>query len=153
MVCARPSEIHKDDQGRLHNESGLAIKYPDNWGLYSINGVVVDEQIVLRPETITVEQIQNESNQEKRRIMIERHGADKYLQAINATIVDVDLRGVQGGGARALMKDDEGDCWFIGTDGSTDRVYNMYVGKGFTSCKAAHEALSGFNEELIKAEG
>ena len=153
MVCARPTEIHRDDQGRLHNENGLAIKYLDGWGLYAINGVTVSEQIVLRPETLTINQIQKESNQEKRRIMIERFGVDKYLQAINATIVDVDMRGVIGAGARALMKDDKGDCWFIGTDGSTDRVYNMYVGQGYTTCKEAHEALCGFSESLIKAEG
>ena len=153
MVCARPTEIHRDDQGRLHNENGLAIKYLDGWGLYVINGVTVNEQIVLRPETLTINQIQKESNQEKRRIMIERFGVDKYLQAINATIVDVDMRGVIGAGARALMKDDKGDCWFIGTDGSTDRVYNMYVGQGYTTCKEAHEALCGFSESLIKAEG
>ena len=63
------------------------------------------------------------------------------------------MRGVVGAGARALMKDDKDDMWFIGTDGSTDRVYNMYVGKGYTTCKAAHEALCGFSESLIKAEG
>ena len=153
MVCARPVEIHRDDQGRLHNENGLAIKYPDGWGVYSINGVTVDEQIVLRPETLTIKQIQEESNQEKRRIMTERFGVDKYLKAIDATVVDIDMRGVVGAGARALMRDDKGDCWFIGTDGSTNRVYNMYVGKGYETCKAAHEALCGFSEDLIKAEG
>ena len=85
--------------------------------------------------------------------MIERFGVDKYLAEINATVVDVDFRGVVGAGARALMEDDEGNCWLVATDGSTDRVYHLFVGKGYSSCRAAHEAICGFPEELIKAEG
>ena len=152
FMSEKPNKINWQD-GILHSTDEAAIVYKDGYKLYSLEGVRVDEQIVMQPESITVEQIKGESNQERRRIMIQQLGVDKYLQDINAEIVDVDMRGVVGAGARALMKEDTGDCWLVGTDGSTDRVYHMYIGKNYTSCRSAHEALCGFSEELIKAEG
>jgi hypothetical protein len=153
IVCARPTEIYRNDRGELHNESGMAIKYPDGWGLYSINGFTVPEKVVMAPETITIQEIQEEENQEVRRIMIERYGVDKYLGEINAEIVDVDMRGVVGGGARALMREANGNQWLVCTDGSTDRVYYMFVPQEIKTCKEAHQTLCGFPERLIKAEG
>ena len=45
MVCARPVTIYRNDQGRLHNEHGMAIQYPDGWGLYLLNGVRFPETL------------------------------------------------------------------------------------------------------------
>ena len=45
IVCARPTEIHRNIRGRLHNENGMAIKYPDGWGLYLLNGVRFSEEL------------------------------------------------------------------------------------------------------------
>jgi hypothetical protein len=48
MVCARPQLIHRDNQGRLHNEHGKAIEYPDGWGLYLLHGVRFPEELYLK---------------------------------------------------------------------------------------------------------
>ena len=45
IVCERPTEIHRNSLGRLHNENGMAIKYPDGWGLYLLNGVRFPEEL------------------------------------------------------------------------------------------------------------
>ncbi len=45
LVCARPTAIHRNEQGRLHNEHGKAIIYPDGWGLYVLNGVRFSEEL------------------------------------------------------------------------------------------------------------
>jgi hypothetical protein len=45
MVCARPTKIARDEQGRLHNDSGKAIEYPDGWGLYMLAGVRFEEDL------------------------------------------------------------------------------------------------------------
>ena len=48
MVCARPTIIARDNQGRLHNEHGKAIQYPDGWGLYLLHGVRFPEELYLK---------------------------------------------------------------------------------------------------------
>ena len=45
MVCARPTIILKDNDGRLHSEKGMAIQYPDGWGLYMIHGVRFEKEL------------------------------------------------------------------------------------------------------------
>ena len=45
MVCARPSYIGRDARGRLHSEEGMAIRYPDGWGLYVLNGVRMEQEL------------------------------------------------------------------------------------------------------------
>jgi len=45
MVCARPTAIHRNSRGRLHNEHGKAIIYLDGWGLYMLNGVRFPEKL------------------------------------------------------------------------------------------------------------
>jgi len=48
MVCARPSALHRNARGRLHNEHGMSIRYPDGWGLYHLNGVRFGEALYKR---------------------------------------------------------------------------------------------------------
>jgi hypothetical protein len=90
ILTERPSELHRDDEGRLHNESGPAVRYPDGWSIYAIHAVRVPQRVVEEPETITVEQIRGERNAEVRRVMIERFGADRYLLASDAKLVQED---------------------------------------------------------------
>src|SRR5690606_30386185 len=67
-ISDRPLSIIRDEQFNLHNESGPAIEYLDGWQLWYIHGIAVDEQIILRPETQTIEQIDNEENADVRSI-------------------------------------------------------------------------------------
>ena len=155
IICKHPEFVKwNDDQPKvLHCDNGPAIQWDDGFKLYAINGVTVTKQIVVKPETLTIKQIQEEENLEVQRIMIERYGPDKYLQEINATVADVDMRGVEGAGPRALMREPNGNQWLVCTDGSTDRVYHLFVPKDIRTCRQAHELLCGFDETLIKAEG
>jgi hypothetical protein len=80
ILVNRPSEIHRDERNRLHHESKMAIRYRDNWGFYCWHGVRVPAWIITNPETITSDAIDKESNQEIKRVMIERFGLHKYVQ-------------------------------------------------------------------------
>lgn len=153
IVCARPKAINRNDRGQLHNENGLAIEYPDGWGLHCIDGVVVPEKVIMNPESITIEEIQKEENLEIQRIMIQRLGVDKYLLAIDADVIDFDIRGIEGGGARTLIREKNGRQWLVATDGSTERVYYLAASENARTCKEAHEELCGFSESRIKMEG
>lgn len=57
MVCDRPKEIHRDENGQLHNENDLAIRYGDGWGLYMRHGIKVPEWLITtKAEDLTVDQ-------------------------------------------------------------------------------------------------
>lgn len=76
FVSPRPCELHRDQpQGRLHNTEGAAVGYNDGWGVYSVHGVRVPEEIIKNPSCITVKMIDAENNAEVRRVML-----DKFTQ-------------------------------------------------------------------------
>jgi hypothetical protein len=78
------------DRGRrLHHATGAALE-SDVEPLYFWHGVLVTEQIMVRPETLTATQIQAETNAEVRRVMLERYGYERYVTDIGATVVQAD---------------------------------------------------------------
>jgi hypothetical protein len=77
-----------DDEARLHCTDGPAVAWSDGFALWSIEGVPVDEQIVLHPETQTIKQINQEQNEEVRRIRIDRFGWLRYLEESGSTVID-----------------------------------------------------------------
>lgn len=90
IVSDKPVSYSFNDMDILHNDKGPAIEYRDGYKLWVINGITVNEQIVIHPETLTAEQIKDEKNAEVRRIMIERFGPDKYISSIDAKVIDND---------------------------------------------------------------
>lgn len=151
IFCDRPNTIVMENNV-IDCEDGPAIAYDDGYKIWAIRGNLVTEQIVMAPETLTTEQIKSEQNQETKRIMIERYGADKYLSETGATLIDMDVLNFEGSAPRSLMMDQEGFKWLIGTDGSTGRVYHMNVPAEAMTCKQAHEMISGLSEDNCQEE-
>ncbi|MFJ9562339.1 tetratricopeptide repeat protein [Streptomyces fuscichromogenes] len=71
ILTERPAELHLDEQGRLHREDGMAIRYPDGWGFHAWHGQRVPPWVVQSP---TIEQIAAEPDIEVRRCAIEALG-------------------------------------------------------------------------------
>lgn len=149
ILVKTPFKIHLNTDGELDREDGPAYEEEKGKGLYFIGGVPVTEQIVMRPETLTVSEIKNTENAEVRRIMRERFGDGEYLSQTDAKILHVDSVPVDalvpGGESiqRALMIDNENMKWLVGSDGSTSRVYYMRVPEEVTTCQEAYNSLSG----------
>jgi len=93
MVSDFPERLKVDERNRPHCDNGSSHRWRDGWELYFIHGVRVTEQIVMHPETLTVGQIDSEKNAEVRRIMINRYGANRYMQEGGATMIHQDKRG------------------------------------------------------------
>lgn len=87
LFSKKPTEIHMQGDV-LHNEKGPAIKFLDGFSIWAINGHHVSEQIVMRPETLTVEQINDETNADIQSIMLERFGWERYILESNAKLID-----------------------------------------------------------------
>lgn len=91
-VSERPQECHQiqEASGRLqlHRSDGPAMQYRNGDATWWIRGVRVNEQIVIRPETLLPRNIQAERNAEVRRVMIDRFGRDRYLRESGARLID-----------------------------------------------------------------
>jgi hypothetical protein len=156
ILAEKPTAIHLNDNGELHYEDGHAIKWADGWGVYSLEGRLIPSWIITNPENITVKLIRKERNLEVRRLMISKMGISKYLDQCKAKVVDMDSIHVFKAGddrtmPRALMEDDEGNRYLVGTDGSTERVYYMNVDPNCKTCSEAHSSIAGFAEINIIA--
>ena len=152
LVVSDNPVIHSDEDGRTHREDGPAVEFSDGYALYFYQGWQVPEQVILRPESLTIDEIEGEKNSEIRRIMIERFGHGNYLSKSGARVIDMDSLTLDGSAPRALMVDRLGNKWMVGTDGSTARVYTMPVRRGASTCKEAHGGICGFDESRLIAE-
>ena len=87
IFSRKPTQVIMQN-GLLHNESGPSILFADGFSVYSINGHRVSEQIVMRPETLTIKQIENESNSDIQSIMLDRFGWERYIDECGAVAID-----------------------------------------------------------------
>jgi hypothetical protein len=134
------TEIHLSGE-TLHNDKGPAVAYCDGFKIWAINGVLVDEQIVMRPETQTLEQIKEETNEECRRIRIERFGWPRYLSEMKAEVVDNRVNQVEKVQETLLRIAEPAMVALMCACPSTGRVYCIEVPPDTGSCAAAQKWL------------
>jgi hypothetical protein len=94
MVCDFPAQINIDDQFRPHNTEGPSFAWRDNFKVYHVHGIRIEDWIIESPEKITVAAIGDETNAEIRRIMIDKFpgGIAEYIKASGTKKVDHDER-------------------------------------------------------------
>ena len=89
ILTERPCALHRNARGQLHSESGLAIAYPDGWGVYALNGVRVPAQLVTTPaESLDSQFLLKERNVEIRREFVRKAGIEKVCQDLHAKRID-----------------------------------------------------------------
>jgi hypothetical protein len=91
MISDRPDVLTVDEQNRPHNETGPYCRWRDGTALYAVHGVRVPAWLIERPERLTVDAIQAETNEEVRRVMVERYGLAKYVRDAQFEVLDADL--------------------------------------------------------------
>jgi len=107
-----PYGWRQDHAQRLHHLDGLALAWPDRWGLHAYHGVAVPAWLIERPQAITLATIEQQRNAEVRRVMLERLGWRRYFDQCGAAVVDsipMDHPVVALCGARLLRKELPGD--------------------------------------------
>lgn len=96
ILTHRHMEVHLDDQQRLSNNKGLAVKYRDGSGIWVIDGLPVDKQIVMHPETQTLAQMESETSADIKAIRMFQYGWPKYIEESGATVLDKQPNDVEG---------------------------------------------------------
>lgn len=157
VLTERPVELHRDEQNRLHNETGPAIAYPDGFAVYAIHGVRLPKKVIMNPQDLTLKEINSEKNAEIKRIMRERFGEGRFLAESKASVTEVDMVSTDTGEQpqtimRALMKDSEGRQFLVGSDGSTNRTYYMETSGDAKTCKDAHNFVAGLDESRLEIQ-
>ena len=95
-LAERPSVLHGDLGDRLHDASGPALRFPDGWSVWAWKGVAVPRWLIEQPEQITLKSIDDETDVQVRRCMIEIMTPQRYV--------------AQGGAAR-VAEDETGVLW------------------------------------------
>jgi hypothetical protein len=150
FVSDRPEKLNFDERNQLHAENEMAYRFRDGRGDYFWHGVKVNQKIIMAPETLTLEDVEKESNQEVRRIMVERMGRPKFIKAIGGAQALVHEDSHELNGQRALYK--YKDLAFLEVaDPSTGRIYYLDVPAETKTCEEANAFLE--NDELGEPMG
>ncbi|MBN2563818.1 MAG: hypothetical protein JXQ75_23130 [Phycisphaerae bacterium] len=124
-----------------------AIPEPSRHAQILWRSVPIDERIAFRPETIAGHEILAERNAERRRVMLERVGTERFLQEVDAEVVDEDE---DAGGPRKLLrvplKGDEDLLVVSVRCPSTGRQYLLRVPPTISTCHAAVAWTAGFDD-------
>jgi len=89
VISDKPKLIRRDDQGRLHCETGPSMEYPDGWALYNWHGVPIPKEWVTGHKPTAREALTWE-NVEQRRCACEIVGWATILKELNSQIIDQD---------------------------------------------------------------
>jgi len=108
--------------------------------------VLIDQRIAFHPETLTADEIVAERNAERRRVMLERFGFDRFMREAAAEVIDQDQ---DAGGLRQLLRvpleDDEDMVCVSVRCPSTGRHYIIRVPPGMQTCRQAVAWTAGFD--------
>lgn len=92
LAVVRPV-VRWDATGRLHSSKSPAIEWEDGRGRYFWHGVEVPRVFITNPGELRIDQIINDPNQERTRVMIERFGLERFLRESGAVLVHETDRG------------------------------------------------------------
>jgi hypothetical protein len=110
-------------------------------------GVNVDRRIAFHPETIGIQEVLEERNAERRRVLLDRYGYGRFLQDAAAEILDSDT---DPGGKRQLLrvklKGDEDLVAMSCFCPSTARQYIIRVPPTTRTCRHAAAWIAGFDD-------
>jgi hypothetical protein len=113
-------------------------------------GVPIDARIAFRPETLSHEEVLAERNAERRRVMLERYGLDRFMTDAEAETLDEDR---DAGGRRRLLRlklegDEDLVCVTVVCP-STERQFVLRVPPTMRTCRQAIAWTAGFDDPAL----
>jgi hypothetical protein len=110
-------------------------------------GVLIDERIAFYPDQIASDEILAERNAERRRVLLERVGLDRFMNEVDPHVLDEDT---DAGGLRRLFhvplpEDEDLVCVMVHCP-STGGRYLLRVPPGTRTCHQAVAWTAGFDD-------
>jgi hypothetical protein len=102
FVSTCPIEVYQDENKRLHNIHGPAVRFKDGYEVFAIRGRILPAWIWKQKETITKEKFISESNAEIRAGMYSVLGEKRIMEILGAVEVDKQLVQHQNGDIEIL---------------------------------------------------
>jgi hypothetical protein len=103
LVLERPSELHVDADGLLHNPAGPAVTFADGWAIWALEGVLVPSEVIEDPDGYDARAALRTENVEVRRVVLEHLGWERVIRA---------------SGLRPIAEDEHGRLWTIPVEGA-----------------------------------
>lgn len=138
-ISERPTAIRFEGSD-LHCENAPAIDYKGR-PIWAWKNVIVSEQIIMQPETLTLPQIDRMPNLETRRVMVERWGWERYLEESKAERLSESYN-ERDGQTEVLYASRLGGRRFVVVDPSTGRKYVLGVPDSVSTCEEAQLWIS-----------
>lgn len=115
LLSERPIKFELDENGNFHNAEGAAIRFSDTYSQYYWHHILMEKDLIEKPDSISLARINNERNLEIRRYLIDRYGLARY---------------VLDSGARKIAEDECGELYFM--RGDFDEAVNVVLVKNST---------------------
>ena len=90
ILAARP-QLSLNEEGNLHSATGPAVSWADGTRLWFNDGHYLNEcgeRIVMASSTLSTAHILEISNEETRRVAIDRFGWDRFIAEANCPVID-----------------------------------------------------------------
>ena len=143
IVTERPVSVTFDPEERLHNAETAAIRYSDNWGVFSWHGVQIPPHWILDKKNFTAAEALKCENIEQRQCGCDILGWDKILEEVGGKIVDEDPNPRIGTLIKAKIPD-SGDELFLKVLCGTGRTFVIPVPRTMKTALEANAATYGW---------
>lgn len=145
IVCRRPVEINLRADGQLHKDGGMAIKYPDGWGIYYMNGVSVPKWLAETPkEDIDPNKLIKISNVQVRAEFVKKVGVLPLFLKLPNKIIDEDIKNQYW--LRSLEINDRNYCALQMVNPSTGEDHIEFV---TNDCQTVQDAIAFRNQRAF----
>ncbi len=94
-VSERHNKLSRDERGRLHSELGMAVAYPDGWGIYALHGVRFEETLwkkIVSKEITSKEALAIQSS-DQRAIALNFIGGERLMKDFDGKVIATDEYG------------------------------------------------------------
>ncbi|WP_354132811.1 DUF6745 domain-containing protein [Bradyrhizobium sp. RT9a] len=153
MVSDRPVTLRRDDNGRLHGETGPAIAWRDGWSLHFWHGTRIPAEWIEDKASLTPAIALKQSNIELRRAACEILGWANILTALEARTIDSDPDPQIGNLVAVKLPDLPREAKFLRVTCGTGREFAIGIPPHITRALDAQAWIVGLEpSEFTKPE-